>query len=166
MSKVNRLSDNAQRQLDAFMTPGSLLKTARLRSGLSEGEVAERLKILPEYVAVLERDEHTALRSPAFARGYVKSYGRLLGLDLAQLERAFDGLAEPQDGSRMRMRARPLQLQRTGRGVVVGLGALFALVFMLWWLRGDLAAPAWPDPADRSVLELPPAAVPAPVNAS
>lgn len=162
MSKVNRRSDETQRQFDALMTPGSLLKTARLRRGLSEGEVADYLKILPEYIAVLERDEYTALRSPAFARGYVRSYGRLLGVDQSQLELAFDGLAEPRDGGRNPARSRPLQLQRTGRGVAVGLGVLFALVLTLWWLRGDLATPNWSDSENRSALQLSPSAVLAP----
>ena len=158
MSKVNRLSDEALRQLDAFVTPGSLLKAARLRRGMSEREVADHLKILPEYVAVLERDDYAALRSPAFARGYVRSYGRLLEVDLAALERAYDGLAAPQSGGRDRVRTRPLQLQRTGRGVVVGLGVLFLLVLTLWWLRGDISAPEWTESKERSAFELSPSA--------
>ena len=157
MSKVNRLSDEALRQLDAFVTPGSLLKTARMRQGLSEREVAERLKILPEYVAVLERDEYSALRSPAFARGYVRAYGRLLELDPAALERAFDGI-ELEPGARHRVQTRPLQLQRTGTGVVVGLGVLLLLVLTLWWLRGDIAAPEWTESKERSAFELSPSA--------
>ena len=157
MSKVNRLSDEALRQLDAFMTPGTLLKTARQRRGLSEAYVADCLKILPEYVGVLERDEYTALRSPAFARGYVRSYGRLLELDQAALDRAFEELAAPQRDARHRVQTRPLQLQRTGRGVVVGLGVLFALVLTLWWLRSDLTTPSWTGTSDHSAVELSPA---------
>lgn len=158
MSKVNRLSDEALRQLDAFVTPGSLLKAARLRGGLSEREVAERLKILPEYVALLERDDYAALRSPAFARGYVKSYGRLVGVEQAALDRALDALAEPQAGTRHRVYTRPLQLQRTGLGVAIGLGVLFLLVLTLWWLRGDSTATTWTETRERSALELSPSA--------
>ncbi len=158
MSKVNKLSGEALRQLDAFMTPGSLLKTARQRSGLSEAYVADCLKILPEYVGALERDEYTALRSPAFARGYVRSYGRLLELDQALLDKAFDELASPEDATRRRVHTRPLQLQHTGRGVVVGLAVLFVLVLTLWWLRGDLTTPPWSGSSERSSAELSPAA--------
>lgn len=159
MSKVNRLSDETLRQLDAFLTPGSLLKAARLRRGLTEQEVAQHLKILPDYVPALERDDYAALRSPAFARGYVRSYGRLLDLDPVVLQRAFDELAQPL-AARPAARSRPLQLQRTGVGVVVGLCVLFVLVLALWWLGTGEAGPAWSNSADRSSLPLsPPAAV-------
>ena len=121
-------------QLDAFTTPGSLLKKARTAQGMSEREAADRLNLMPNYVAILERDDYQALRSPPFARGYVKAYGRLLGLDERQLMSVFDALhvAEPAQEEK-RMDTRPLQLQRTGLGVVIGLGILLVLVVALWW---------------------------------
>lgn len=121
-------------QLDAFTTPGSLLKKARKAQGMSEREAADRLNLMPDYVAILERDDYQALRSPPFARGYVKAYGRLLGLDEKHLMSVFNELnvAEPVQ-RRKRIETRPLQLQRTGRGVVIGLGVLLVLVVALWW---------------------------------
>jgi len=121
-------------QLDAFTTPGSLLKKARTAQGMSEREAADRLNLMPNYVAILERDDYQALRSPPFARGYVKAYGRLLGLDEQQLMSVYDALnvAEPVRQEK-RMEPRPLQLQRTGLGVVIGLGILLVLVVALWW---------------------------------
>jgi cytoskeletal protein RodZ len=121
-------------QLDAFITPGSLLKKARMAKGMSEREAADRLNLMPNYVAILERDDYQALRSPPFARGYVKAYGRLLGLDECHLMSVFDALnvAEPARQEK-RMDTRPLQLQRTGLGVVIGLGILLVLVVTLWW---------------------------------
>jgi len=125
-------------QLDAFTTPGSLLKKARMAQGMSEREAADRLNLMPNYVAILERDDYQALRSPPFARGYVKAYGRLLGLDEGQLMSVFDALnvAEPAQQEK-RMDIRPLQLQRTGLGVVIGLGILLVLVVALWWWEKD-----------------------------
>ena len=64
-------------QLDAFNTPGLLLKAARERQGYSEREAADRLNLMPDYVGIIERDEYQALRSPSFARGYVRAYCRL-----------------------------------------------------------------------------------------
>lgn len=121
-------------QLDAFTTPGSLLKKARTAQGMSEREAADRLNLMPNYVAILERDDYKALRSPPFARGYVKAYGRLLGLDERHLMSVFDALNEAEPAQQeKRMATRPLQLQRTGLGVVVGLGVLLVLVVALWW---------------------------------
>lgn len=121
-------------QLDAFTTPGSLLKAARQSRGLTEREAADRLNFMPNYVAILERDDYQALRSPPFARGYVKAYGRLLGLDEEHLMTVFDQVVEvPPVRYVKREAGRPLQLQRTGLGVVIGLGVLLLLVLALWW---------------------------------
>lgn len=121
-------------QLDAFTTPGSLLKAARKAQGMSEREAADRLNFMPNYVAILERDDYAALRSPPFARGYVKAYGRLLGLDENHLLSVYDAVnvVEPAPAEK-RVQTRPLQLQRTGLGVVTGLGILLLLILTLWW---------------------------------
>ena len=121
-------------QLDAFITPGSLLREARKAQGMTEREAADRLNFMPNYVAILERDDYAALRSPPFARGYVKAYGRLLGLDEKHLMSVYDAVnvVEPAPPEK-RMQTRPLQLQRTGLGVVIGLGVLLVLVVALWW---------------------------------
>ncbi len=120
------------------MTPGALLKAEREKQGLREREVADRLNMMPGYVAILERNDYQALRSPAFARGYVKAYGRLLELDVDELLRLFDEQRAAQgEVERKRVTTRPLQLQHTGIGVVVGLGVLLVLVLALWWWQGS-----------------------------
>lgn len=127
-------------QLNAFSTPGTLLKAAREKQGLSEREAADRLNMMPNYVAILERDNYQALRSPPFARGYVKAYGRLLGLDEEYLMSVFDELHSTRTApTERRIETRPLQLQRTGLGVVIGLGILLVLVLALWWWGQDPA---------------------------
>lgn len=130
-------------QLDAFTTPGTLLRAARESQGLSEREAADRLNFMPDYVTILERDDYQALRSPPFARGYIKAYGRLLGLDeellMSVFEQVSSGGASPQA---RRVETRPLQLQRTGLGVVIGLSVLFLLVMALWWWgKGEVEQP-------------------------
>jgi cytoskeletal protein RodZ len=110
---------------------------------MSEREAADRLNLMPNYVGILERDDYQALRSPPFARGYVKAYGRLLGLDEQHLMSVFDEVVEvaavPYE---RRVAARPLQLQRTGLGVVIGLGVLLLLVLALWWWQeGSIGQP-------------------------
>jgi cytoskeletal protein RodZ len=141
------VTDNGPRQLDAFTTPGTLLKAAREAQGIPEREAADRLNLMPGYVAILERDDYQALRSPPFARGYVKAYGKLLGLDEGQLLDSFDQLRDRdrdrdqvQVQQQKRIEAKPLQLQRTGLGVMVGLAVLLLLVLALWWWQGDKGA--------------------------
>lgn len=128
----------AVQQVDAFLTPGTMLQAARQAQKISEREAADRLNMMPGYVAILERDDYNALRSPAFARGYVKAYGKMLGLDETELLDAFDRLRnEDPSPAQKRIRTTPLQLQHTGAGVVVGLAVLLLLVLALWWWRAD-----------------------------
>ena len=127
-------------QLDAFTTPGSLLRTAREKQGMTEREAADRLNLMHNYVGILERDDYTSLRSPPFARGYVKAYGRMLGLHEETLMSVFDqvNVVTPIQNER-RKDITPFQFQRTGFGVVIGLGVLLLLVVLLWWSKGDNA---------------------------
>ncbi len=135
------MSDAIPSQVDAFITPGSLLKVAREQQGLSQREAADRLNFMPGYVAILERDDYQALRSPPFARGYIKAYGRLLGIDEDRLLEVFDQMREQQSPQvKTRVETRPLQLQQTGLGVVIGLAVLSLLVLGLWWWQGDSGA--------------------------
>ena len=132
------MTDDSAQQIDAFTTPGTLLRTAREAQELSEREAADRLNLMPDYVAILERDDYDALRAPAFARGYVKAYGKLLGLNEEELLAAFDQLrASNKAREGKRVQTRPLQLQRTGLGVVIGLAVLLLLVLAMWWWRGE-----------------------------
>jgi cytoskeletal protein RodZ len=131
------VTDDELRQVDAFTTPGTLLKAAREAQGIPEREAADRLNLMPGYVAILERDDYQALRSPAFARGYVKSYGKMLKLDEEELLSVFDQLRDGDPAQvHKRIETRPLQLQRTGVGVVIGLAVLFLLVLALWLWQG------------------------------
>lgn len=124
-------------QIDAFSTPGSLLRAGREAQEMSQREVADALNLLPAYVGLLENDDYAALRSPAFARGYIKAYGRLLDIGDEQLLPLYDELiARKPIEQKKRIETRPLQLQATGVGVVVGLTTLALLLAMLWWWQG------------------------------
>ena len=143
------MSDDTSPQLDAFLTPGTLLKTAREAMELSEREVADRLHLMPGYPAIIERDEYQTLRHPAFARGYVKAYGKLVGVDEKRLLDAFDRLRAEEAPAPMKVRARPLQLQSTGLSVIIGLVLLVLLVVAIWWWR---AVPQADAQAEHSLL--------------
>lgn len=130
-------TEKVLQQIDAFSTPGLLLRASREAQGMSQREAADALNLVPQYVGIIERDEYGSLRSPAFARGYVKAYGRLLGISESQLLPLFDELiAREPPGEVKRIETRPLQLQATGLGVVIGLTALVVLLVLLWWWQG------------------------------
>lgn len=60
---------------------GATLRDARRRYGLEVREVEERTKIRARYIRALENEDWEALPAPAYVRGFLRTYGQLLGLD-------------------------------------------------------------------------------------
>jgi len=69
---------------------GAKLKEAREAKGLDVKQTAKALRFKPEMLVALESDDYTDMRSEVFARGYLKSYARLLGLSEDEVLTEFD----------------------------------------------------------------------------
>jgi cytoskeletal protein RodZ len=65
---------------------GQRLIDAREARGLTAADVANKLRIRTMFVDALEREDWQAIGDPIYARGFLKNYARLVGLDV-------DGLA-------------------------------------------------------------------------
>lgn len=65
---------NAQR-------PGERLRQARLLKNLDLKEIAAELNISERLLTAIEADDYKSLPEPAFIRGYLRGYGRLLGIE-------------------------------------------------------------------------------------
>lgn len=129
------MTQSPQGELDIAVSPGLTLRAEREAQAMSEREAADRLNWMPDYVGVIEKDNYDQLRNPAFARGYVKAYARLLGLDQEKILQDFDRKREQSasGAGSGRKETRPLHLQNTGVSVVVGLAVLVMLVVFMWW---------------------------------
>lgn len=80
---------------------GRELRTLREKKGLSINDVADRLKLPVRQIEALENGWYENLPEPVFIRGFLRSYGRFLDMDEAELSRNLDLIA-PAD---MRYRA-------------------------------------------------------------
>ena len=63
------------------MRIGQVLEQARARAGLEIADVEERTKIRAKYLRALESEDWGELPSPAYAKGFLRTYSQLLGLD-------------------------------------------------------------------------------------
>ncbi|HEV8695042.1 MAG TPA: helix-turn-helix domain-containing protein [Lysobacter sp.] len=61
---------------------GAALREAREAAGLSIEQVAAQLRMPVRAVANLEADDWSSLGAPVFVRGQLRSYARLLGIDI------------------------------------------------------------------------------------
>jgi cytoskeletal protein RodZ len=60
---------------------GETLKRARTRAGLDIRTAEERTKIRIKYLRALESENWEAIPSPAYAKGFLRTYAGVLGLD-------------------------------------------------------------------------------------
>ena len=60
---------------------GDWLREARLRKGLSFADIERDTRINRHYLEALESEHFEVLPAPVYARGFLRSYARALGLD-------------------------------------------------------------------------------------
>lgn len=125
---------------------GPELKAAREAQGLSLEQAAVRLRLMNRQVSAMEENNFAALGQPVFARGFVRNYARMLGLDaeamVARLGEA--GLEAPQKIENLPLE--PLHTLWTSPWVLGGVAILIALIAipvgLYLWLNSDETPPA------------------------
>jgi cytoskeleton protein RodZ len=60
---------------------GAALRDARRRYGMDVREVEDRTKIRAKYIRALENEDWETLPAPAYIRGFLRTYGSMVGLD-------------------------------------------------------------------------------------
>lgn len=71
-------------------SPGELLKTGREAAGMSVEQVADKLHLLKSIISSLEKDCYDRVRGDTFARGYLRNYATLLGMDADEIVGCFN----------------------------------------------------------------------------
>ena len=72
------------------VNPGETLRQARENNGWTLAEVALKLNLTVSSLSNLETGAFDKLPGHTFARGYIRTYAKLLGMDQASLVREFD----------------------------------------------------------------------------
>jgi len=126
------------------------LAAARESRNLSQVDISQRIKLQVRQVAALEEGRWEALPGKSFVRGALRSYGKLLDVDVAPLLESIGGFAEPaamHGGARREdaalSRSSGLGFDGGGRGspilwVIAGLIGVVALV-LYFGSDGDLS---------------------------
>lgn len=134
------------------MRLGEVLREGRRRAGLEIVDVEQTTKIRIKYLRALESEEWDQLPSPAYAKGFLRTYAQLLGLDADALVDEFRRQVEvgpddqpfgPQGGARREGRSAskpssgPPPMFPPIVPILVGLVVLAAIVFAAIGLLGD-----------------------------
>lgn len=78
--------------LAAAVNPGETLRNARESNNWSQADVAVKLNLTVQALGHLESGNFAKLPGNTFARGYIRTYAKLLGIDQEPLVVAFDQL--------------------------------------------------------------------------
>jgi cytoskeleton protein RodZ len=142
-------------QLPGF--PGHILRQVREQKGLSQQEVARELHLTSRVINGLEVDDFSHVNSPIFARGYIRSYARHLGLDADELVAEYDAVyGSPDHGKKPMSTIRKVSEQaRPGDAWVklVSVVLVLALVGASWWWWQSQSDTVAPVPVDEVTVQ-------------
>lgn len=125
--------------------PGETLRSAREEKGWTLAAVAQQLNLTERALARIEAGDFSQLPGHTFARGYVRAYAKLLGLDQTRLVQEFDlHTGTNASGSNVNSLGRIEEPGRLSRSFM----RLFGFVLLL-----VLAAAAWYWWQERSTRE-------------
>jgi cytoskeleton protein RodZ len=119
-------------------SPGARLKREREASGLSEQQAAESLNLDPTVITFLEANDFAALGAPVFAKGHLRRYAALLGLDEDEIvgayERSKQHVDEPTLVPRARIEMAPVRGRPRWPWVFGGTAAFLVAALVLAYL--------------------------------
>ena len=124
----------AAEQSERTQRTGDVLRQARTNRGYTLADVERDTKINRLYIEALEAARWEALPAPVYARGFMRSYARYLGLDADEAARAVPrdlprpaGL-EPSPGLR---RASPMILPSFSIGLPLAIGGVVVVAALI-----------------------------------
>jgi cytoskeleton protein RodZ len=112
---------------------GRKLKNAREEKGLSIPQVATDLNLLDAYIKGLESGDHTSIKSDVFVRGYLRTYGNYLKLNVPELLTQYEAQTKLTDF------VEDQDEDSSGNAIYV-LMAIIVIGLLCWilWPSGDL----------------------------
>jgi len=141
------------RRVEGPVAAGELLRAARERSGRSVEQCAVALRARPMQIAAMERGDLADFGGDIYARGFLRSYARLVGVDpetVLELHGRDPGFGGPIFPSRapLRLRREPPAWLLGLVGVVIVAGVITAVLGL-----GGRRAPEAVVPTDPGIEE-------------
>lgn len=76
---------------------GTILREERERQGLTIEDVSDRIKITRSCLTAIEEGNRSVLPHPVYAKGFIKNYARLLGVEQEEFSRRLAEVYQPEE---------------------------------------------------------------------
>ncbi len=138
MTAQNNSDDSVQENPDfaaqGLPDAGELLNAERQRQGLTEKQVADDLHITMHYIRAIESNSFEKLPGNVFAKGYIKSYAMLLGMDVELVMSGYNAyVAKQLDVAKEKTRIQVRRRKDKNRPWVIASVVLFVALFVGLW---------------------------------
>ena len=158
------MTQPAANEAEAVLSAGARLAQARERLGLSQEQVADKLKLDTHTVVALEAGDYRVIGAAVFVRGVLRRYAQLVGDSPAEIEALYarqPGSSLAPDLARIAVHSDRRRQPRKA----IGLWPFAAAVLLLcvagaWWWSSHRRAPAAGE-SSTEVVEVPGTAAPA-----
>ena len=117
---------------------GEPFRAAREARGLTLSDVSEQLRIRAVYLAAIEEENWSAIGAAVYARGFLRTYARFLGLDPEESVAAFNlssGTAAPASAAAAPTdpgTPRPIPSPRAGLSPVIWIASAIAIALVAY----------------------------------
>jgi cytoskeleton protein RodZ len=127
------------------LSPGQVLQQAREQQGITLAQVSDRIKISATQLSAIEQGDLQQLPGLAYARGYVRTYGRFLGLDADALVQDFNALYGAAAQRQVKTINRVKPQAHLGDPIIRASIIVFVLLLLsssVWWWQTQLGGTA------------------------
>lgn len=134
-------AQDAASQIDLIgPSGGERLGAARTEQKVAVAEIAKELHISEEKVEALERNEFERLGAPVFAKGYMRKYSQLVGLDADEILSDYAELTAAVDSQPV-IKARPRPRREMSPGPWIAVIVIIIVIVTAYWVF--TTRPAW-----------------------
>lgn len=121
--------------------PGTLLKLKREALGLSQKQVADRLRLRVAIIRNIEDNQFDSDLVATFTRGYLRSYAKAVGLSAAEVVEAYEVhyVIEPQEQTMQSFSKKTKRDQHDSRIMLITWVIVLVIIGMssLWWWQNN-----------------------------
>ncbi|NAX23076.1 cytoskeleton protein RodZ [Vibrio sp. V39_P1S14PM300] len=120
---------------------GSILKQKREELGLSQKQIADRLRLRVSIIENIEDNQFESGQVATFTRGYLRSYARAVGLDEKVVLCAFDDCdgSQPQEQKMQSFSGKAKREKHDSRIMILtwGIFAIIIGISSVWWWQNQ-----------------------------